>query len=529
MGNTRFVAWVRREWPTLAIIALGTALQLFLVTRPLGFLLTNIVPDDAFYYFQIARNVAQGTGSTFDGVNPTNGYHPLWLVVLVPIFKLFSVGGVNDLAPIRALLALSLVLNTTTALLLARILSRFTNSRWIAAFGMLVWLLNPFMLYQTLNGLETSLALFLFAAFFLLALRIEEGKNTGLPALALLGCIAGLMIVARLDMAIYLAAYLGFMLLRRGIKDGWKDVFVTGIIATIPVGIWTVWNLIKFRMILTAASATEMMVNHQLIVQDHGESWLQTGKAVIYHSQYYLDRLFDTTAMYALACGFFGAIVALYGLQILKLPTKLRSVSVTQALAIGFLLLFIANAGIRWTVREWYFVTFEMFLAILTAVVLDALFPRITYKRMAGIALLLATVFSFSVYWSKNMRHTGGAALQMHAAAMWMNDALPEGTRVGVFNAGTQAYFSKMRVINLDGLVNNAAYDAMRSYALWQYVRDSQIVYISDFDLYMTYRYKSFFGSDPYNEMVLVRSVTDTGATPLNIYRVKSVSKDIGI
>ena len=69
----------------------------------------------------------------------------------------------------------------------------------------------------------------------------------------------------------------------------------------------------------------------------------------------------------------------------------------------------------------------------------------------------------------------------------------------------------------------------MRSYALWQYVRDSQIVYISDFDLYMTYRYKSFFGSDPYNEMVLVRSVTDTGATPLNIYRVKSVSKDIGI
>ena len=44
--------------------------------------------DDAFYYYKIAQNIVEGRGSTFDGVNPTNGYHPLWLIICVPIFAL---------------------------------------------------------------------------------------------------------------------------------------------------------------------------------------------------------------------------------------------------------------------------------------------------------------------------------------------------------------------------------------------------------------------------------------------------------
>ena len=50
--------------------------------------LVTIVPDDAFYYFQIARNILDGKGSTFDGIYPTNGYHPLWMLVLLPIAAL---------------------------------------------------------------------------------------------------------------------------------------------------------------------------------------------------------------------------------------------------------------------------------------------------------------------------------------------------------------------------------------------------------------------------------------------------------
>src|SRR3972149_3649273 len=47
--------------------------------------------DDGFLYFQVARNLAAGHGFTFDGINPTNGFHPLWLLLIPPIFALAQV------------------------------------------------------------------------------------------------------------------------------------------------------------------------------------------------------------------------------------------------------------------------------------------------------------------------------------------------------------------------------------------------------------------------------------------------------
>src|SRR5579871_74863 len=48
----------------------------------------QVTDEDGFYYFKIAQHVARGEGSTFDGLHPTNGYHPLWLLCLVPVYWL---------------------------------------------------------------------------------------------------------------------------------------------------------------------------------------------------------------------------------------------------------------------------------------------------------------------------------------------------------------------------------------------------------------------------------------------------------
>ena len=42
--------------------------------------------DDSFYYFRTAEHIADGDGATFNGLDPTNGFHPLWMVLLVPVF-----------------------------------------------------------------------------------------------------------------------------------------------------------------------------------------------------------------------------------------------------------------------------------------------------------------------------------------------------------------------------------------------------------------------------------------------------------
>src|ERR671910_19454 len=49
----------------------------------------DLYEDDAYYYLGVARSIAEGHGSTFTGLVETNGYHPLWLGVLVPLAAAF--------------------------------------------------------------------------------------------------------------------------------------------------------------------------------------------------------------------------------------------------------------------------------------------------------------------------------------------------------------------------------------------------------------------------------------------------------
>src|SRR4051794_27098867 len=67
----------------------------------------TLTVDDAFYALQTARHIAQGHGPTFDGWQPTNGFHPLWEMLLVPLAALL---GAHADAFVRAVLTLQLAL-----------------------------------------------------------------------------------------------------------------------------------------------------------------------------------------------------------------------------------------------------------------------------------------------------------------------------------------------------------------------------------------------------------------------------------
>src|SRR3990172_4891049 len=91
--------------------------------------------DDSFYYFQVARNLAEGQGFTFDGLNPTNGFHPLWLFLITPLF-LFA--QFDPLLSLRLLLVVCALMSAGTAILLYLLLRRYTSA-WVAAFVGLLW------------------------------------------------------------------------------------------------------------------------------------------------------------------------------------------------------------------------------------------------------------------------------------------------------------------------------------------------------------------------------------------------------
>ncbi|MFZ5912550.1 MAG: hypothetical protein ACOYYU_21325 [Chloroflexota bacterium] len=171
--------------------------------------------DDAYYYFKVAQNISEGKGSTFDGLNPTNGYHPLWLLVCVPVFAL---ARFDLILPLRILLLGLGLLRAATAILLYRLLKKGLSPP-VAALAALYWAFDlnlHWNMYQ--QGLETGLAAFCLVLALFLFQRFERDRRTApvkWTQLATLAFVAVLLTFSRLDLA-FLALILGLWIVFRG-------------------------------------------------------------------------------------------------------------------------------------------------------------------------------------------------------------------------------------------------------------------------------------------------------------------------
>jgi len=110
--------------------------------------------DDAFYYARIARNVARGGGITFDGIHATSGFHPLWLVLLVPILAVSA----GPTTPLIVIAALQILLTSAAAGVVTATLAGFVD-RWSAVAGGLSVVAIPSTGASLIGGLEGALTL----------------------------------------------------------------------------------------------------------------------------------------------------------------------------------------------------------------------------------------------------------------------------------------------------------------------------------------------------------------------------------
>jgi len=171
--------------------------------------------DDAYYYFKVAQNISEGHGSTFDGINRTNGYHPLWMLICVPIFAL---ARFDLILPLRVLLLVMSGLSVATAILLYRLLGRIFAPA-IGAIAALFWVFSYDVLaiiYQ--QGLESGIAAFFIV---LLVYRLYEFERTWRKEdvspkhIGTLAVIAVLTLFSRLDL-VFLAGMVGLWVVFRG-------------------------------------------------------------------------------------------------------------------------------------------------------------------------------------------------------------------------------------------------------------------------------------------------------------------------
>ena len=144
----------------LGILGYGGSFAFYMLTK---FDLINLIRDtnydDAFYYYEIAKNLAEGKFSTFDGgITRTNGYHPLWMLLITPFYWICD--------PVTALFGIKAfeIMLVTGAVVLVVLAARVARLPWILLFAALPMLLNR---RHLMIGMEAAAALFTLGVLFL--------------------------------------------------------------------------------------------------------------------------------------------------------------------------------------------------------------------------------------------------------------------------------------------------------------------------------------------------------------------------
>ena len=79
-----YFEWINQRLDYIALVLILAVLAV-LPILPLSYLVTSFVIDDALYYPKIAANVTSGAGVSYDGFTQTNGVHPLWEILWIPL------------------------------------------------------------------------------------------------------------------------------------------------------------------------------------------------------------------------------------------------------------------------------------------------------------------------------------------------------------------------------------------------------------------------------------------------------------
>lgn len=213
--------------------------------------------DDFFYYLQIARNLADGLGSTFDGVNPTNGYHPLWMLVLTALCVAFDP---TTMAFHFTLAALIGALGVATALMIfASMQEAFDLTPPVAVAVALVG--ETFQLTLARHGMEIALAVPLLFAFAIAGHRfVKQPSFRHLLTCSLLGALT---ILARLDAAIAVALIGAALLLHMPLAEARRWITGSNAVALLlgasPLVVYLAVNGIAFGTLLPISGQAKQL------------------------------------------------------------------------------------------------------------------------------------------------------------------------------------------------------------------------------------------------------------------------------
>lgn len=445
--------------------------------------------DDFYYYLVLAKNSAAGLGPTFDGFEITNGFHPLYLLMLVP---LASLPIESPIFLIKSALILLLIFHNLTGVIIATGFWRLGQRHlgWLMA---LAWLLNPWGLAITLHGVEVPIVTALWA---IITLRIYTRRHQGQPLLVkeavILGTLSGLAVLARTDSVFLVAAVCATELYRswRLAKQPWLTPFVIGLVSLIVTAPWWWWTWHNFGALMQVSGKAVFLGIHafdwqkpEIVLPNIGSSAiLYFGRLLIYNLAAFVMVAFVIWSNRARKTSSRSAPIWP------EIWRHLDFAIIAALIIAGWYVLW------QWHIQNWYLLSTTFVVTMVIGVFLSqrrVITQQVDLVQAAGLIVLVNILILIGIYMTIGFGFPKQA--RGYEIAQWLNgqidpNAPVEDRLIGVWNSGIVGYFSHNPVINLDGVVNNQVYAYKIEHrvtdvgGLMGYIEQRGITYLTDYE-----------------------------------------------
>ncbi|RKZ31534.1 hypothetical protein DRQ33_06995 [bacterium] len=478
--------------------------------------------DDAHYYYQIAYNIVHSKGICFTEGIPTNGFHPLWMMVLVPIFWLFKNSKIIPIHIAGVIIAIA-------SAFAFYIIALFLRNKFKEISGLLwgylllgLFSLTPTFLLMNMSGMETGFALLPFAVVFYCHWKIlQQGENYG--RFFKYWVIANIVLLwLRLDYATIVWILNLHLLLK------WRSKKLLAYIFLINISIlpWVLWCKLAFGYWIPISGLAFPYVRKAFLAWSRGAGTYES-LAFSYETfiKEYIPFWFGFVGGhigFVLFVGFVSFVLFL--LAKIKRTIKNFILSIWDSVWFPFLLWIIVysllHVIIRKYPRDYYSVPVAFLMITFMATTLNFI---ILYKNKLQITITTVLIilmfiggiydFGYSCFPRVMLR-----SITMNKLAQFVS-IINSDAPFGVYNAGIAGYYSDKKIINLDGAVNPNIYEAIKNNRIWKYIKDNNIKFIADLPFYIYNLFHPVMGYDNYKAHLV----------PIYYFESRSATNDIGV
>lgn len=394
--------------------------------------------DDFYYYLEVAKNFHLKNLLSFDGIHLTNGYHPLWLLLLIGLLKLCRTTNQLYFITLSALIS---SINLLIFYFTVKVCSPYFKSKaWSGIIGLATGI---FSIQIGRSGMEVILTI-LFMIILTLYLQENELFLRENRKIILTGFLCSLLVLSRIDSALWVLLFMVYIIDRKSIGETIKNVLSFGM-GGILVPLYLLSNKLIF------------------------ETWLPISGQIKCMKKGFMPN-FDL----------FIALVSIKPQRIIILPTLMLSLYccaciiknklyaekklVPHVINIAFVFAYfvILSFSTNWNLWSWYLYPFAALIPS-TAIIIKRVSRSNRYDKMKNTipailaALFIAYGFATSIRYYRNLPPSNNSIFNT-AKRIAEFEKIHEGIYAMGDRAGTPAFMMESPLIQLEGLVMDKKY-----------------------------------------------------------------------